>query len=98
MDQFCQLFQYIFHSTYNPNKISAFLFGHSVKFEFVVKDDSAEFSPCQQNYMCKWRFYLNGTGTMTSRSLESLDAGEWIKTLAWQQASGGFFCAHRRRA
>lgn len=40
MDQFCQLFQYIFHSTYNPNKISAFLFGHSVKFEFVVKDDS----------------------------------------------------------
>lgn len=37
--------------------------------------------------MCKWRFYLNGTVVMASRSLESLDAVEWIKTLAWQQES-----------
>lgn len=47
----------------------------------------ADFS-VETNYMCKWRFYLNGTVMMTSRSLERMDND--YDVLAWQQESGAF--------
>lgn len=61
-------------------KYRLFFFGRSVKF--VVKDASdRRLLLCEQAPCVNGDFYLNVT-VMTCRSLESLDAVEWIKTMA----------------